>query len=146
MLALLRKASVADDPVPHRPVPLERRQDLLFYDAQQRRVAPVRLGHHMVQRLMPRPDTSRLDPRGHRLDALAGTGQQQPRAVGTRRRRPAGVTQHRRDRIQIGCEARLAISKTRKPFYLSCHAPHRGRPTPIDTVRLGAHPGNRISG
>ena len=74
VLALLRETGVVDDPVLHRPVPPERRQDLLSHGAQQRRIAPLGLGHHVMQRLMPRPHSCWLDPRRHRLDALAGAG------------------------------------------------------------------------
>jgi hypothetical protein len=34
VLALLRETGVVDDPVPHRPVPLKRRQDLVPHGTQ----------------------------------------------------------------------------------------------------------------
>lgn len=50
-----------------------------------------RLGHHMMQRLVAGLHPLRLKSRRDRLDALALAWQQQTRAIGPRRGRPARV-------------------------------------------------------
>ena len=50
--ALLGEAGVIDNPVQHRPLPLDCRQHLRPHRGQDRRIVPVRLCHHVVQRLM----------------------------------------------------------------------------------------------
>ena len=88
----------------------------------------------MMQRLVPGLHPARLKPRRHRLDALALARQQQTRAIGPRRRRPARVPQDRCDLVQI----------RRKPLRpaprLSClflrHLQHMGCQDGNDTVRL----------
>jgi hypothetical protein len=124
VLALLREAGVIDNPVPHRAVPLERRQYLLAHRPQQRRIVPFGLGHHVMQRLVRRLHPGRRDPRRHRLNALALARQQQPGAVGPGRRRPAAVRHRRHDRVQIGGEPLLTAPGPPGPFLLLCHAPY----------------------
>jgi hypothetical protein len=84
MRALLGKAAVVDDPVAHRPMPLDRRQHLRPHRRQQRRIVPLRLRHHVVQRLVLGLHMRRIEPCCHRLDALALARQQQAGAVGLR--------------------------------------------------------------
>jgi hypothetical protein len=78
VLALLREAGVVDDPVPHRPVPLEGGQDPAAHRGQHRRVIPLGLGHDMMQRLVPGLHPSGLDPGRHGLHALARPGSSSP--------------------------------------------------------------------
>jgi hypothetical protein len=72
---LLGEAGVIDNPVQHRPVPLDRWQHLRPHRGQDRGIVPRRLGHHVVQRLMFGLHMAGVEPRRHRLDALAFTGQ-----------------------------------------------------------------------
>jgi hypothetical protein len=66
-------------------MPLDRRQHLCAHRRQHRRIVPVRLRNHMMQRLVFGLHMRRVEPRGHRLDALALARQQQAGAVGPRR-------------------------------------------------------------
>jgi hypothetical protein len=75
MLALFGEAGVVDNPVAHRPMPLDRRQHLRAHRRQQRRIVPLRLRHHVVQRLVFGLHMPRVKPRGHRLNAFAIAGQ-----------------------------------------------------------------------
>jgi hypothetical protein len=126
MLALLREAGVIHDPVPHRAVPLDGRQHKVAHRSQKGGIVPFGLGHHVMQGLVGRLHPARLDPSGHRLDALALARQQQPGAVGPRRRRPAGMAQHRHDRLQIGAQPLLTGPGPPGPFLFLCHTPHMG--------------------
>ena len=54
---------------------------------------PLRLGHEVMQRLMPRAGMHRIDPRGHRLDALARQRQHQAGAIALQARAPIRVSQ-----------------------------------------------------
>ena len=81
---------------------LNDRQGARLHGGEHRLVGPVRLRHEVVQRLMCCLYTPRLHARGHRLDALAITGQQQSRAIRLKRRRAIGVTKRQRDRLNIG--------------------------------------------
>jgi hypothetical protein len=136
VLALLRKTCVVDDPVSHRPVPLEGGQHRTPQSSQQRRVIPIGLGYNVMERLVTGLYVSRLDPGRHGLHALASARQQQSRTVGAHRRSPAGMTQHRGDLTQVGCKPRLAVLKARSPFHLFRHGPRMGRPTATDTVKI----------
>jgi hypothetical protein len=124
MLALLGKAAVIDDPVRHRPMPLERRQHLCPHCGQQRRIVPLGLRHHMVQRLVFGLYMRRIEPGGHRLDALALAGQQQTGAVGPRRGGTARRPQSSDNRIQIRLQSSLA--RQRLSCSLLFHAPLDG--------------------
>jgi hypothetical protein len=79
--ALLRKASVIDDPGLDRFVSGDRWQHMLTYAAQYRLIRPGCLRHKMQQRLVLRGGSLR---RGHRrkwFDACATLGGQQPDAI-----------------------------------------------------------------
>jgi hypothetical protein len=128
--ALLREGGVVHDPVAHRAVPLDRGQYPLAHRPEQRRIVPLGLGHDVVQRLVLGLHPLRRDPRRHGLHALALARQQQSRAVGPRRGRPAGVAQHRRDPIQVGREALLAGPQPLRLFPLLRHTPICGEPRP----------------
>jgi hypothetical protein len=127
--ALLGKATVIDNPIRHRPVPLDRRQHLRPYRGQQRRIVPLGLRHHMVQRLVLGLHMGRIEPGGHRLDALTLARQQQTGAVSPRRGGSACVTQAPDNGIQIRRQAGLACQR------LSCssliHKPYMGWLWPI---------------
>jgi hypothetical protein len=100
---------------------LERRQRVAAHRREQGRVVPGRLGDKMVQRLVRRADPERLNPRCHRLDALALARQQEAGGVGAQRLAPVGVAEHRAQELDIA-------PKTIIP---ACHRPparyHRPR-------------------
>ena len=79
--SLLGDAGVIDHPAADRSAPLHNRQHPQTNRGEQRLVGPVCLGHEVMQRLMRCLHASRFDARRHRLDALAGTRQQQAGAV-----------------------------------------------------------------
>ena len=58
------------------------------------RIIPLGLRDHVVHRLVLGLHAARLDPGGHRLDALALAGQEQAGRVGPQRRAPVRVAQH----------------------------------------------------
>jgi hypothetical protein len=91
MLALLRKAGVVDDPGRDRPMALDRRRELPLNRGQQSPIGPVGLGDEVVQGLMRGAHLVRIDPRRHRLDALALQRQQEPRRVLPKRRLTVSV-------------------------------------------------------
>ena len=105
MHAFLRNAGVVDHPAADPAAPLDDRQHMGAHGGQQRVVGPVRLGDEMMQRLVRRLDTPRLHARRHRLDALAGAGQQQARAVGPERRCAVGVPERARQSLDIDAKA-----------------------------------------
>src|SRR6201996_9641087 len=135
MRAVLGEAGVIDNPVQHRPMPLDPRQPLRPPRGQHRRIVPVRLGHHVVQRLMFGLHMCGVEPRRHRLDALALAGQQQAGAVGLRRGRPARMPQHTGNRIQISRQPRFARQRLSCSFLI--HHPYMGWLDKNNTVRLG---------
>jgi hypothetical protein len=124
VLALLGKAAVVDDPVRHRSMPLDRRQHLRPHRRQQHRIVPVRLRHHVVQRLVFGLHMRRVEPCRHRLDALALAGQQQAGAAGPRRGGPPHMSQPPGDRIQIRRQSGLARQRLSRSFLI--HRPYRG--------------------
>jgi hypothetical protein len=105
VLALLRKTRVVDDPGPDRPPGLDGRQRPVADRRQQRFIAPRCIGHEVMHRLMERSHPPRIDPRRHRLDALAISRQHQTHAIGPQRRRPIGVP----------CRYRQPLDKCSKP-------------------------------
>ena len=132
---MLGEAGVIDNPVQHRPVPLDRRQHLRPHRGQDRCIVPRRLGHHVVQRLMFGLHMGGVEPRCHRLDALALAGQQQAGAIGARRGRAAGMPQHSGNRIQISRQPRFAAQRLSCFFLI--HHPDMGWLETNDTVRIG---------
>ena len=123
MSALLGEAGVIDNPVKHRPMPLDRRQHLRPHRGQDRRIVPVRRCHHGVQRLMFGLHVRRFQARGHWFNALARARQQQAGAIGAYRGRPARMPQHSGNRIQIGrqpgfARQRLSCSFLIRPLYM----------------------------
>lgn len=73
----------------------------------QARIAPCRsmvFGDQMMQRLVGRLHPRRRHAGGHRFDALSPTGKQQAGAIGSERRRPVGVPERCRQRLDIGGE------------------------------------------
>ena len=115
-------------------MPLDRRQHLRPHRGQNRRIVPLRLGHHVVQRLMFGLHMGGVEPRRHRLDALAFPGQQQAGAVGLRRGRAAGMPQHTGNRIQISRQPRFAGQRLSCFFLI--HHPYMGWLEKNDIVRL----------
>ena len=100
--AFLRHAGVVDDQRADRVMPPEDGQDMGAHGREHGIVGPLGLRHEMMQRLVRRPHTPRLHARGQRLDAFALAGQQQPRAIRLERGGTIGVSQFRRDRLDIG--------------------------------------------
>ncbi len=125
MLTFLRKRRAIDDPISNRPVLLDRRHHLLAHRMQHCRVIPLSLGHHVMQRLMCGLDLSRFHPGRHRLDALALTRQQQPRAIRPCRRYPAGMAQHLGDPTQI--RGKPILTRRGLSCGRSCHTSHIGK-------------------
>jgi hypothetical protein len=91
-------------------VPFDGGQHLGTNRAQHRFVQPVRLGHHMVHRLMLRLHPLRLQPRSHWLDALAFAGQRQAGAVGLERAGTISVAEFRNQRIEVGVETGVTVT------------------------------------
>jgi len=83
--SLLRDARVVDDPGCHRCVSLERDQGEADGGVEDDLVIPRRVRDEMVERLMARSHMPRVDPRCHRLDALAIAREHQPRQVRAQR-------------------------------------------------------------
>jgi hypothetical protein len=75
MLPLLRKTRVVHDPRHYRTVLLHGGEHLLPHLLQHRLVVPRRVGHQVMQRLVHAPNIVRSQPRCHRLDTLALSGQ-----------------------------------------------------------------------
>ncbi len=69
--------------------------------------SPPRIGHQVVQRLMRPPDIVGGQARRHRFDALALTGQQQPRAIRFQGLVTIGVPGGLRQTVEIGRQAFL---------------------------------------
>ena len=107
MPAFLGKAGIINDPRYDRSVLLHRWQDLLAHIIQQCLVTPGRLGHQMVQGLPRGLHIVRPESRGHRLDALSLTGQQQPFAVVLQRRVSIFVSRGGRQALYICRETLL---------------------------------------
>src|ERR1700712_141586 len=100
MMALLRKASVINDPGLDRFVHGDRWNDPLTHTAQHGLIRPGCLRHKMQQRLMLRRGSLR---RGHRrkwLDTFAALGGQQPDTVVLERPDPVAMAQNR---CQVCC-------------------------------------------
>jgi hypothetical protein len=76
-----RKTRVIHNPGNNGTVAPHSRQDSRADFGQQDFVAPGRIGHHMMTRLVHPPDIRGRQACRHRLDTLALAGQQQPRAV-----------------------------------------------------------------
>ena len=70
-----------------------RRQHPVSGDAQDGRLVPGGIGDEVLHRLVPRADMPRIDPGGHRLDALPLARQAQPGEVGAHRLVAIGVSQ-----------------------------------------------------
>ena len=124
VFALLGETGVVDNPVAHRPMPLERRQHLRAHSGQHRCIVPVRLRHHVMQRLVLSLYMRRFQPRSHRLDALALPGQQQTGAVGSGRGGSACMPQPPNNRIQIRRQPGFARQRLSCSFLI--HRPYRG--------------------
>jgi hypothetical protein len=84
-----------------------RGQYLAAHLTEHRFITPGRLGHQMMERLTNGLDVGRIDASGHRLDALALTGQQETLAVVLQRDLPILVPRSSRQAIPICREALL---------------------------------------
>src|ERR1700683_824682 len=91
--ALLRKASIINDPGLDRFVPGDRWQYPLTHTAQHRLIRPRRLRHKMQQRLVLRRGPLRRSHRRQWFDAFAPLGRQQPDTGVLEWSGAAGVTQ-----------------------------------------------------
>jgi len=96
MRALLGEAGVIDDPGGQRMFTRHGGQHLTANLPQQGRVAPGRLGHDVVQRLMHLAHVCRSQTRRHRLDALALD----------RQKKSLGVVLHGNDAIGVSGDLR----------------------------------------
>ena len=96
MAAFLGKASVIDDPGRQRMFTRHGGQHLAANLTQPCTVAPSRLGHDVVQRLMHLPHLGRRQTRRHRLDTLALDWQ----------KKALGVVLHGDDAIGVSCDLR----------------------------------------
>src|SRR5208283_4771566 len=83
-------------------LPRHRGQHLAAHLLQQHGVAPGRVGHDVVQRLMHLPHLARRQTRRHRLDALALEGQEKALGVILHGDDAIGVSGDLRQMIQIG--------------------------------------------
>src|ERR1019366_6230645 len=77
MAALFRKTRVIHDPSRQPLPPRHRGQHLAAYFLQQRGIAPSRIGHDVMQRLVHLAHLAGRQTRSHRLDALPLYRQQQ---------------------------------------------------------------------
>jgi len=83
---------------------LDLRQHHLAYFGQHGLVRPRGVGNEMQQRLVFGRSTGGCGQRGHRLDALALAGQQQPGAVVVQRFHPVGMADDADQLVDVGFE------------------------------------------
>ncbi len=88
-------------------MPLDRRQHMGTNGEHDGIIRPIGLGHEMVQRLVRRPYSFRLDTCRHRFDAFPIARKQQARAIGSERRDPISMAKNHGDGINVGGEPRL---------------------------------------
>lgn len=136
MAALLREPGVVDDP-PAALAEVHLRYHPLAHPPKHLLMGPLGLGHEVVQRLMSGAGVHRIDPRGHRLYALARQREHQARAVTTKAGVPVRVTQAFTQVVKVqikalGCIHRSSGTKSR--------GSHRNI---YDTVRLAKCPAHR---
>lgn len=81
MASLLGKSRIIDYPCHHGSTLQHGREDKSKTEVQNLLIAPRGIGYQMVQRLVHPSHVVRRQASGHRLDALALTGQQQTRAA-----------------------------------------------------------------
>jgi len=99
MNALLGEPRVVDDPRFYGSVLLDHRKNMSAHLSQHRFIGPLGLRDEMVERLMRSLDTTGLDTRGNRFDALAFARKDQAGAIGTKRRDTIRMPQDRRHRL-----------------------------------------------
>ncbi len=99
--ALLWKPRVIHDPGNQPVPPRHRRQHLVAHLSQQCGIAPGRIGHDVMQRLMHLANVTGRKTRGHGLNTLALQGQQQPLRVVFHRDNAIGVSAAARQLLQI---------------------------------------------
>jgi hypothetical protein len=92
MTALFRKPRVIHDPGDQLVPPRHRWQHLFPHLSQQCSIAPGRIGHNVVQRLVHPANVTGRQTRGHRLHTFALQGQQQPFCVVLHRNHAIGVS------------------------------------------------------
>jgi hypothetical protein len=118
----LRDSGVVDDPRRHRAMALQGREHRLPGHAQHGPVVPAGVRNEVMHRLMAGPDMARIDPRGHRLDALPLPRQTQPGNVVPQRTMPILVTQGGGETLNVcteplGAGARVIGHTPRLPAY-----------------------------
>jgi hypothetical protein len=86
MNALLGEPRVIDDPRLYGSVLLDHRKNMSAHLSQHRFIGPLGLRNEMVERLIRSLDTTGIDTRGNRFDALAFARKDQAGAIGTKRR------------------------------------------------------------
>lgn len=118
MRALLGEAGVIDDPGGQRMFTRHGGQHLTANLPQQGRVAPGRLGHDVVQRLMHLAHVCRSQTRRHRLDALARNRQHQSLGVVLHRNHTISMPGSFCQGIQIHIKA---LSLTRQILLAKAH-------------------------
>ena len=101
MRALLGKACIVDDPRLNRTVTLDLGQDQLAHFAEDHLVRPAPFADKMQKRLMLGGHPRRRRHGRNRLDALALTGQHQPRAIVAKRLRSILVPNHAHKSLDI---------------------------------------------
>jgi hypothetical protein len=102
VFAFFRHAGVIDDQCPDRAAPLDDGQNTGTHRRKYRVIGPIGLRHEVMQRLVGGLHPSRLDARGHWLDAFAIAREQQSRTIRSERCGSIGMPKCRRDRLHIG--------------------------------------------
>ena len=134
--ALLGVGGVIHDPGGHRAVPGHRCQHPVSRGAEDGRPIPRGIGHKVMHRLVPRANMPRIDPGGHRLDALALARQAQPGEIGAHRLVAIGVSQGHGQPLDVLTEsAGAGIRYVGHAAMLAWYPPKS--PTLRDTVVLG---------
>ena len=102
--------------------PRHRGQHLISHFLQQRGIAPGRVGHNVMQRLVHLAHVARSQTRGHGLDALALQGQQKTLRVVLQGNNAIGMPDGSGQTIQIALQA---LRLTRKIRLATLHRPQR---------------------
>lgn len=99
---LLRKTGVIDDPKARGITAGDHRHYLPRAGRKHRLIAPLRVNHPMMHRLVRRADILRMYPRRHRLNALPLPRQPQPLQIPPRRLTPIRMRQRLNQYLTLG--------------------------------------------
>jgi hypothetical protein len=123
--SLLRDAGIVHDPRGHGTVALQRFDHPVARDAEHGGGVPGGVRDEVVHRLVARPHVTGVHAGGHRLDALARSGQTEPRQVRTQRLSTIPVAEGTTQTLEIGAKA--AVRGGRRMGHASSVPHHPGR-------------------